>query len=1083
MKRQFNVYNYIALILIILTSKTANAQKLLDNGDFESGGSGVGFFVNSAGYSLSTTLGTSVSGNYSFVDDPQKLNSTFNAGVDHTTGTGKMMVVDGSVTPGLNFFWSTKSSTGVGASDIPGFVIGMRYIFSYWIKSISNDVTNVATQANIAFFSPDATSIVPSTLNSLAPLPAQGWQQVSYTFTATDVNVLIQLSNSNTSAIGNDFAIDDMSIVCATPPNLIIKNPATVCSPSMVDLKLAAVTATSDPGTLTYYRDAAATIPLPNPNAVSLANTYYIKNTASLGCETVRPVVVTIDPPVASPSVITPITLCFTAPTALIATPSVGHTLRWYGTAAIGGTASSTPTIPNATGAYYVSQTNGTCESGRVAIQANLVFDNGAKISTLFCSPGQLPVAERNSAVFFEWDNDLLAPNDIYSYSYTIQGSTTVTGTTTSSSLKVSGLLPGQSVKIVITSVKFPCKPTVTETCKVPCPLPLLKPNFPLITQVYCVGNTIPNLSNTSPTTGIVGTWSPSNVISNAASGTYTFTPDPILHPCTETQTLTVTVNPIAAPTFLSLPTPTLKVCQNSTGQVLPTISNDAIPIKGIWGPFTSINTTIIGTTPYTFIPTAGQCVSSTPTTLDVTVNSIETPTFNSIPAFCAGTPSPSFPASTNIPPISGVWNPDKIDNTTTKEYEFTPIITSHPCAPKIKITVTVTQNVTPTFAVLDTQCEGTGIVTLPNTSTNTPIISGTWTDSTGTIISTINTSIVAVNSLFFTPNLGSCVISPTIPKTITVYSNAIPTFNTVPDFCSGTPSPPFPVSNEGITGNWIPNTISNATGTKNYQFTPDINIFPCAPIPPPLSVTVLPSATPNFLPSVPTDVCEGATLPDLPVESNDTPPITGVWSAVTGITNTIDTSIVGTEAYTFTPDAGQCATAPAPIEITVNPSNTLTGVSWTVTDAFTENQIITVVATAPGNYLYQLDSGPLQTSPIFENVSAGTHTITVSDANGCSTSITEPDILVIKHPKYFTPNGDGFNDTWKITGLTSSLITKIYIFDRYGKLLKEIAANGTGWDGTYLGVPLPADDYWFTVDYVEDFSPKEFKAHFTLKR
>jgi hypothetical protein len=317
MKREFNIYNYIALILIILTSITANAQKLLDNGDFESGGSGVGFFVNIAGYSLSTTLGTSVPGNYAFVDNPQKLNSTFDAGVDHTTGIGTMMVVDGSVTPGVNFFWSTKSSTGVGASDIPGFFSGQKYIFSYWIKSVSSSVTNAATQANIAFFSPDATSIIPSTLNSLAPLPVQGWQQVSYEFTATDVNVLIRLSNSNFSSIGNDFAIDDMSIVCATPPTLNIIDPATVCSPSTVDLTLAAVTAGSDPGTLTYYTDAAATpisqLSTLSASAITTSGKYYIKNTAYLGCETVRPVEVTILPKPAPPLVTTPISLCISA--------------------------------------------------------------------------------------------------------------------------------------------------------------------------------------------------------------------------------------------------------------------------------------------------------------------------------------------------------------------------------------------------------------------------------------------------------------------------------------------------------------------------------------------------------------------------------------------------------------------------------------------------------------------------------------------------------------------------------------------------------------------------------------------------
>ena len=65
----------------------------------------------------------------------------------------------------------------------------------------------------------------------------------------------------------------------------------------------------------------------------------------------------------------------------------------------------------------------------------------------------------------------------------------------------------------------------------------------------------------------------------------------------------------------------------------------------------------------------------------------------------------------------------------------------------------------------------------------------------------------------------------------------------------------------------------------------------------------------------------------------------------------------------------------------------------------------------------------------------------------------------------------------------------KIYIFDRYGKLIKQISAAATGgWNGTYNGQPLPATDYWFTVDYYEiaptgDLVPKQFKAHFSLKR
>ncbi|HZW62131.1 MAG TPA: T9SS type B sorting domain-containing protein, partial [Flavobacteriaceae bacterium] len=64
----------------------------------------------------------------------------------------------------------------------------------------------------------------------------------------------------------------------------------------------------------------------------------------------------------------------------------------------------------------------------------------------------------------------------------------------------------------------------------------------------------------------------------------------------------------------------------------------------------------------------------------------------------------------------------------------------------------------------------------------------------------------------------------------------------------------------------------------------------------------------------------------------------------------------------------------------------------------------------------------------------------------------------------------------------------KIYIFDRYGKLLKQLSPTGSGWDGMYNGEPLPSSDYWFTVEYYEpgqgsESGTKEFRSHFTLKR
>ena len=155
--------------------------------------------------------------------------------------------------------------------------------------------------------------------------------------------------------------------------------------------------------------------------------------------------------------------------------------------------------------------------------------------------------------------------------------------------------------------------------------------------------------------------------------------------------------------------------------------------------------------------------------------------------------------------------------------------------------------------------------------------------------------------------------------------------------------------------------------------------------------------------------------------------------------------------------------------------------VAGVVTQLFGNSNVIEAVATGIGDYEYNLDGGPWQDSGVFNDVSSGLRVITARDKLGCG--IASVEVLVIDYPLYFTPNGDNNHDTWNITGIESSAI--IYIFDRYGKLIKELSPTGSGWDGTFNGNMLPTSDYWFKVIYKEPLTgnPKEFKAHFTLKR
>ena len=166
---------------------------------------------------------------------------------------------------------------------------------------------------------------------------------------------------------------------------------------------------------------------------------------------------------------------------------------------------------------------------------------------------------------------------------------------------------------------------------------------------------------------------------------------------------------------------------------------------------------------------------------------------------------------------------------------------------------------------------------------------------------------------------------------------------------------------------------------------------------------------------------------------------------------------------------------------LTILPSSSAT---IEVVDVFdgVENNSVTINVSGEGNYEYALDDelNGYQDSNLFSMVSPGFHTVYIRDKNGCG--IVEKTISVIGFPKFFTPNGDGFNDTWHVNGINTpnQINSDVYIFDRFGKLLIQLNALGGGWDGTYNGSMLPNSDYWFYVNLPDN---RIFKGHFTLKR
>ncbi len=153
-----------------------------------------------------------------------------------------------------------------------------------------------------------------------------------------------------------------------------------------------------------------------------------------------------------------------------------------------------------------------------------------------------------------------------------------------------------------------------------------------------------------------------------------------------------------------------------------------------------------------------------------------------------------------------------------------------------------------------------------------------------------------------------------------------------------------------------------------------------------------------------------------------------------------------------------------------------------TIDDINTTGNSAIIYVSGLGDYEFVLDNenGIYQDSNIFENLEPGIHIIYVRDKNSCG--IVQQSFSIIDFPIYFTPNGDSINDYWQVKGVSSEFQpnSKIYIFDRYGKLITQIKASSRGWDGTLNGQPLPDSDYWFSVT-LED--GRIFMNHFALKR
>lgn len=680
-----------------------------------------------------------------------------------------------------------------------------------------------------------------------------------------------------------------------------------------------------------------------------------------------------------------------------------------------------------------------------------------------------------SNSITFDW---LALGNAEFSVAYQIGSNTPVNVGSVGKvySYTVNSVPAGETVKITVTPIATPAECFGPNSISCTLDACLITPTLALdqgsVSQQICENTAISDViftigggaTNASITAGALPAGVTTSLIGNkftingiaTLSGTFNYTVS-TSGGCGTNATLSgsITVVQKMNPTFNIVSS----ICEGDIITVLPLQSNNGI--SGNWSP--ALNN--VATTEYSFTPNSGECANSIKRT--IIVNQKVIPVFSIINAFCEGYNSTPLPLESDNG-ISGTWSP-ALNNSTTTEYTFTP--NSGQCATTAKLKITLYKKTTPLFYAVTPVCEGENIPALTIQSNNG--ITGTWFPAINNLTTT---------SYTFTPNSGQCANTATL--TITINSKVSPLFTPIAAICENEPLIPLPIqSNNGITGNWSPSL--NNQQTTEYTFIPNNN--QCAKTTK-LSIVVDPKPLPKIIDG---KICiENGTNNVVQSYILDTQISNSLYDfewffdgnkIANQNNNTLEVKETGQYGVIAINKNTNCISDVS--EAVVTSTTTNSGeINIKQSESFSENATITITITnASGLFEYKLDNTNFQSSNQFTEVSPGKHTVYVQSINGCT--YLSKEIYIVGYPKFFTPNGDGHNDTWNITNLDGIENDKIFIFDRYGKLLKQLNSKVLGWDGTYNGQQMPSTDYWFRILFTENNIEKEFRSHFSLKR
>ncbi|SFZ90603.1 gliding motility-associated C-terminal domain-containing protein [Flaviramulus basaltis] len=537
-----------------------------------------------------------------------------------------------------------------------------------------------------------------------------------------------------------------------------------------------------------------------------------------------------------------------------------------------------------------------------------------------------------------------------------------------------------------------------------------------------------------------------------------------------------------------------LEICINSSSVDLFASLTGVPDTGGVWAPSLSSETGVFNPSTdssgiYVYTVTNGVCGTDT-SEVNVTVDALPNAGEDGNLEICINSSSVDLFASlTGVPDTGGVWVPSLSSGTgifnpsidSSGIYSYT--VTNGVCGTdtsEVNVTVDELPNAGEDGSL--EICINSSSVDLFNSLTGIPDTGGVWAPSLSSGTSIFNPSIDSSGIYSYTVTSGICgtdtsevnVTVDVLPNAgedgsleICINSSSVDLFNSL----TGIPDTGGVWTPSLTSGSGVFNPSIDSSGIYSYTVTSGI----CGTDTSEVNVTV--DELPNAGEDGSLEICINSSSIDLFNSLTGIPDTGGVWapslSSNTGIFNpSIDIS--GTYIYTVT--NGVCGSDTSEVNVTITDVTPISDYEIKI-EEFSSNNMIEIIINSNLDYEFSLDRISFQNNNVFNNLVGGDYKVFVREINGCG--VLEEAISILDYPKFFTPNNDGYNDFWKLKGKTDKDYS-IFIYDRYGKLLKHLPSSQYSWDGTFNGTYLPINEYWFKVVF-NDGTIKS--GHFTLKR